>query len=276
MALVVLMRGGGDLASGVALRLHRAGIGLLITELPQPLMVRRLVSFGEAIYRGQFAVEGVLARRVDHLSAALGCMAQGEIPVVVDAHAEALQALQSILPSGTPLVLVDARMAKQPVDQNMNAAALVIGLGPGFVAGENCHAVVETNRGHFLGRAIWHGAPQQDTGIPDRVIDRTTERVLRAPLDGLFEAHAQIGDHLEPGNLVASVAGQPVVAPIQGVLRGLLHPGLAVQQGIKIGDVDPRDDPRYCTRVSDKSLAIGGGVLEAILSRHELRPQLWD
>jgi xanthine dehydrogenase accessory factor len=167
-------------------------------------------------------------------------------------------------------------MTKHLPETGIDSADLVIGLGPGFVAGENCHAVVETNRGHRLGRVIWQGTPQCDTGIPERVVDHGAERVLRAPADGVLQAYAKIGDHLEAGQPVVEVAGQPVLAPFRGVLRGLLHPGLCVRQGLKVGDVDPRDDPLYCSLVSDKSLAIGGGVLEAILSRPELRPYYWE
>jgi xanthine dehydrogenase accessory factor len=144
------------------------------------------------------------------------------------------------------------------------------------VAGENCHAVIETNRGHFLGRVIWEGVAERDTGIPEAVIGRGEERVLRAPVDGLLVGYAQIGDRVEKAQLIAEVEGVRVCAPFQGVLRGLLRPGLQVSRGMKIGDVDPRADPRYCTLVSEKSLAIGGGVLEAILSRSDLRPYLWD
>jgi xanthine dehydrogenase accessory factor len=158
----------------------------------------------------------------------------------------------------------------------MQAADLVIGLGPGYIAGENCHAVIETNRGHTLGRVIWEGAPQPDTGIPESVALHGLERVLRAPEDGPLEAYVQIGNHLEPGQLIAKVSGQSVLAPFRGVLRGLMYPGVHVWKGLKIGDIDPRDDAIYCRLVSDKSLAVGGGVLEAILSRPPLRPHLWE
>jgi xanthine dehydrogenase accessory factor len=166
-------------------------------------------------------------------------------------------------------------MTKKPSDYDLGTAALVIGLGPGFVAGENCHAVIETNRGHDLGRVIWDGPAQTDTGIPERVAQQGVSRVLRAPADGKLEAFAEICDHLESGQLVARIAGQNLHAQFRGVLRGLVYPGLAVKKGMKIGDIDPRDEPRYCRMVSDKSLAIGGSVLEAILSRPELRPYLW-
>jgi xanthine dehydrogenase accessory factor len=269
MPMITLLRGGGDLASGVALRLFRAGLWVVIAELPQPLMVRRSVSFGEAIYQGEAIVEGVVAQRAETCLDMFSILEQGKIPVIID------PALH-ILPRLRPLVLIDGRMTKQPENLGLDVARLVVGLGPGYVAGENCHAVVETKRGHRLGRVIWQGPPDADTGIPEEIGNRREERVLRAPCDGLLQAHAAIGDRLEPGQLVAEVSGHPVIAPFRGVLRGLVHPGIEVQQNLKIGDLDPRDDPQYCWLVSEKSLAIGGGVLEAILSQKNLRNLLWD
>lgn len=266
--MLVVLRGGGDLASGVALRLHRSGLRVLITELAQPLVVRRLVSFAEAVYRGEISVEGVHARRAQNISQALSTLEMGMIPVLIDPHGACLSEL-------VPSVLVDGRMRKRPPELGMGAASLVIGLGPGFIAGENCHAVIETNRGHRLGYVVWHGAPEADTGIPESVMNQREERVLRAPSDGELVAYAEICEHLEQGQLVARVAGKAVYAPFAGVLRGMLQSGISVYKGLKIGDVDPRDDPSYCSMVSDKSLAIGGGVLEAILSRADLRSILW-
>jgi xanthine dehydrogenase accessory factor len=205
---------------------------------------------------------------------------RGELPVLVDPQGSLLPELRSC--QSDPVVLVDARMTKQAPESDLHSADLVIGLGPGFVAGQNCHAAIETNRGHSLGRVIWQGAPQPDTGLPEGlpsgkgVTLSPAGRVLRAPVEGILEAVTQIGEHVEAGQVVASVAGHPIYAPFKGVLRGLLQPGVPVWPGLKVGDVDPRDDPRYCTTVSDKSLAIGGGVLEAILSRPELREHLWE
>jgi len=268
---IVLMRGGGDLASGVALRLHRIGINLIITELAQPMAVRRLVSFSNAVFEGQVDVEGVTAVCVDTLGDAQAALGQNQIPVIVDPTCEILQkALFDIR------ALIDARMTKKAPDLGMDAAPFVIGLGPGFVAGENCQAVIETNRGHSLGRVIWEGAPEKDTGIPGKVSTFRAERVLRAPIDGVIAAKKTLGEHVTAGELIAQVNGEPILAPFGGVLRGLLHDGILVHRGMKVGDVDPRDDPSYAWLVSQKSFAIAGGVLEALLSQPEMRQSLWS
>jgi xanthine dehydrogenase accessory factor len=272
--MLVLIRGGGDLASGVALRLHRVGLEVLIAELPQPLVVRRLVSFAEAVYRDQFTVEGVTAQLVQNVEGIQSALDSGKIPVIVDPDAALLKS--PILWGGLePKIVIDARMNKRPPGLSISAADFIVGLGPGFIPGENCHAAIETNRGHHLGRVLWTGSPQSDTGIPEAVARRQADRVLRAPADGILVAYAEICDQIQSGQIIAEVSNQSVRAPFKGVLRGLLHPGLRVVRGLKIGDLDPRNDPRYCTLVSDKSLAVGGGVLEAILSRSELRPHLW-
>ncbi len=216
--MIVLLRGGGDLASGVAMRLHRAGLRVVITELAQPLAVRRLVSFAEVVYRAHFVVEGIAARRAANARDAMTILADGDIPVLIDPSAECCPALK-------PTVVVDARMMKRPPDMGIGAAPLVVGLGPGFVAGENCHAVVETMRGQTLGRVYWRGAAEPDSGLPEAVAERRAERVLRAPADGILRAHVEIGQHVEAGERIAEVAAQPVLAPFTGVLRGLAASG---------------------------------------------------
>jgi len=269
--MIVILRGGGDLASGVALRLYRAGLQVVITELPQPLAVRRMVSFAEAIYAGEAKVEEVSGRRVNDptdILRILQVISKGFIPVLIDPAAVSIPTLH-------PHIVIDARMLKRTADLIPIPVKLIIGLGPGFTVGQNCHAFVETRRGHTLGRVFWQGSAEEDTGIPDPVEGKGIERVLRAPVDGILEPRAAIGDHLEEGQPVAEVNGAAVLSPFRGVLRGLLYEGIPVRAGMKIGDVDPRDDPHYARMVSDKALAIGGGVLEAILSRAELRPQLW-
>jgi xanthine dehydrogenase accessory factor len=270
MPALILIRGGGDLASGVALRLHKAGFKVLISELPQPLAVRRMVSFAEAVYARQIEVERVTARLVEReqVQAALDA---GEIPVIIDPDASILKELS------IPIV-VDGRLTKHPPAPLPVDVALHIGLGPGFHAGRNCHAVVETRRSHTLGRVYWEGTTQSDSGQPEG----DPRRVLRAPIDGQLIGYAQIGDHLEESALIAEVQSttgnqiSQIISPFKGVLRGLIHPGLHVSASLKVGDVDPRDDREACFLVSDKALTIGGGVMEAILARSELRTKLWD
>lgn len=264
---LVLLRGGGDLASGVALRLHRAGIKVVITELDQPLAVRRTVSFGEAIYEGVHTVEGVTARRVE-AGQVFAALDGNEIPVLVDPDANIL------LSTFYFPVVIDARLLKAPPQPLPVNVPLHIGLGPGFYAGMNCDAVIETRRSHTMGRVYWEGATQPDSGQPEG----DPRRVLRAPVDGVLSAKAKIGDHIEEGQVVAVVGDhteQPVISRLSGVLRGLIREGIQVTKGLKIGDVDPRNDQSACFLVSDKALAIGGGALEAILTRQEIREKLW-
>lgn len=268
----VIVRGGGDLASGAVLRLWRAGLRVLVLELPQPVVVRRLVAYAEAIYQNTTTVEESRACRVSDLQQARHAVQDGLVPVLVDPQASVLAVLRA---TGAPLVLVDGRMTKRPPDLPHPAADFTVGLGPGFTAGENCHAVIETQRGHWLGRVLWAGSAAPDSGQPERVGNFGSERVLRAPAGGCFETQAEIGQRVAAGQLLAQVGGHSLVAPFDGVLRGLLHSGLVVTPGMKVGDLDPRGDLHTCALVSDKALAVGGAVLEAILSRAELRPWLW-
>jgi xanthine dehydrogenase accessory factor len=266
---LILIRGGGDLASGVALRLYRAGLNVLISELPQPLAVRRAVSFAEAVYTGQVTLEGVTGRLAKR-EQVRSLYQAGEIPVLIDPDASILSEIR------IPIV-IDARLTKHPPVPLQVDIPFHLGLGPGFYAGRNCHAVVETRRGHTLGRVYWNGTTQPDSGQPEG----DPRRVLRAPADGKLVGYAQIGDHLDVGDLIAEInppienRKSQIVSPFKGVLRGLIHPGLQVTRGLKIGDVDPRDNREACFLVSDKALSIGGAVLEAILTKEEIRVQLW-
>jgi xanthine dehydrogenase accessory factor len=262
---LILLRGGGDVASGVALRLLRCGFRLVITELAEPLSVRRTVSFAEAVYEGRWTVEGVTATHAASLDEALDLVRRGGLPVLVAPTLD-------LLPAFPFDVLVDARLTKLPPDTDRTTAPLVVGLGPGFEAGRDCHAVVETKRGHTIGRVVWSGAALPDTTLPQG----DPARVLRAPADGAVVPAVEITQHVEAGQLVAEVSGLPVTSPFAGVLRGLIRPGRFVSRGVKIGDVDPSDMRDDCFLVSDKALAIGGGVVEAILSRADLRARLWS
>lgn len=260
--MLAIVRGAGDIASAIALRLWRCGISVIMTEVERPLTVRRTVAFSEAVRLGETQVEGVVAKRANDVSHALdllGC--EGVIPVLVDPECACVEA--------GPDVVVDAILAKRNTGTAMDMAPIVIGVGPGFMAGKDCHAVVETMRGHTLGRVCYEGSALPNTAVPGLIGGFAGERVLRAPAAGVFRCVAEIGDHVEEGQVVAYVeqddASAPVTATLTGVLRGLLADGVHVSEGIKCGDVDPRDDASFCAQVSDKGLAVAGGVLEAIL-----------
>ena len=268
MGQIILVRGGGDLASGVILRLFRTGLSVVVTELEKPLAVRRTVAFSQAVYDDLAHIEEVEAKRAFDSNEAIKLVEKGMVPVLIDPQVKSRFELN-------PLAIVDGRMTKNPPDLDRECAPLFIGLGPGFAAGSNCHAVVETRRGPKLGRVIWSGKPDADTGLPDTVANFQSERVLRAPKNGILTAYAEIGGHIEVGQKIAEVSGEFVFAQFSGVLRGLLKSGSIVTQGLKIGDLDPRDDPDMVRYVSDKALAVGGGVLEALLTRPEIRSQLW-
>lgn len=257
---LVVIKGAGDLASGVAYRLHRSGFPIVMTELPAPMMVRRAVSFGQAVFDGETTVEGITARRMEDAQRALALAYQGEvIPVLVDPQAQSIAILK-------PTVLVDGIMAKHNTGTCISDAPLVIALGPGFTAGVDCHAAIETNRGHWLARILYTGSPQPDTKTPGKVKGYTQGRVIRAPAEGYLTPLVQVGDRLRKGDLIGYVNDHEVRAMFDGVLRGLIHPSVLVTKGLKIGDLDPRDIDRSCFTISEKSLAVGGAVLEAILA----------
>jgi xanthine dehydrogenase accessory factor len=263
--ILVCLRGGGDLATGVAYRLQLAGFPVVVLELPQPLVIRRAVALAQAVYDTEVQVAGLTARRVEHLAEARALADSGLVPVVVDPDGNAIREMR-------PAVLVDARMLKScPGDMSQGLAPLVVALGPGHVVGVHCHAVVETNRGHDLGRVLWHGSAEPYTGVPGLVGGHGPTRVLRAPVAGAVLGAKQIGDPVATGELVATVGVEPVLAPFDGVLRGLVHDGVVVPAGKKMGDVDPRGVRRYCLTISDKALAIGGGVVEAVLSAPQIQ-----
>jgi xanthine dehydrogenase accessory factor len=269
MRPLVIVRGGGDLGTGVAARLWRVGFAVLVTEIDRPLAIRRLVALAEAVYAGSVAIEDLRGMRVETPTEAMGALKAGSIPILIDPGAD--------LRSHVHLdALVDARMTKAAPDLGLDAAPVVIGLGPGFTAGQDCHAIVETNRGHTMGRVIWQGVAAADTQVPEPVGGVDIDRVLRAPGDGILRARAELGSVVRRGQVIAEVDGTSLPAPFDGALRGLLHDGLIVNRGAKIGDLDPRADPAYCRLISDKSLAVGGGVLEVLLSRREIRRALGD
>jgi xanthine dehydrogenase accessory factor len=278
--MLIVIKGAGDLASGIAFRLYHAGFNIAMTEIAAPLAVRRTVSFSQAVYEGRADVEDVTAVLVKDEAEMRRAFTEKRIAVFVDPTA-------SILGRCKPGAVVDAIMAKKNTGTSLNDAPVVIGIGPGFAAGTDCHAVVETKRGHTLGRLITRGSALPNTGIPGDICGYTVERLLRAGISGIFEARSEIGDVVKRGDVVAVVGPQtgkgadeasgvadcavddagcvPVRVEIDGILRGLLPSGIQVSRGMKAGDIDPRCEREHCFTVSDKALAIAGGALEGIL-----------
>lgn len=256
--MLVLIKGAGDLATGTAVRLYRAGFPVVMTDIAQPTAVRRTVAFSQCMYDGVTEVEGITARRAASKDEVQTILAAGEIPVLADPEARILKELRFD-------AVVDAILAKRNLGTSLTDAPIVLALGPGFTAGVDCHGVIETKRGHDLGRLILEGAAIPNTGVPGDVGGYTRERIIRAPADGPFEPVAQIGQRVELGDVVARVNGVPVTAQLTGVVRGMLSAGIPVTEGMKAGDIDPRCEVRHCFTVSDKARAIGGGVLEGLL-----------
>ncbi|MDO5405988.1 MAG: selenium-dependent molybdenum cofactor biosynthesis protein YqeB [Eubacteriales bacterium] len=297
----VLIKGAGDLASGIALRLFRSGFDVVMTEIAVPTTVRRTVAFSPAAYLGKTVVEDVEGILCDSMEVVNRVLKERKIAVVVDEQAE-------ICGKYKPDVVVDAILAKRNLGTRITDADTVIGVGPGFTAGEDCHLVVETKRGHYLGRCIWEGTAIPNTGVPGIIGGYGLERLIRATADGVFYGAVEIGAVVKAGDVVGyvkpegcdgesganavsgaggiaganavggagGIAGAnavsgadgmiPVLAQIDGVVRGLLQDGVPVTKGMKSGDVDPRCEVKHCFTVSDKASAIGGGVLEGILS----------
>ena len=256
----IWIRGAGDLATGIALRLYRSGFDIIMSDIPVPTTVRRTVAFSPAVYTGETQVEGITGKLCENISMIETVIESGCIPVIVDPSGE-------IMKEYKPDIIVDAIIAKTNIGTKITDADIVIGVGPGFEAGVDCHAVVETKRGHNLGRVIWSGSAYPNTGVPGNIGGYTVERIIRATADGVFSAKVNIGDFVKAGNLLAYCDETPVYANIDGIVRGLLQDGVKVKKGMKSGDVDPRAEREYCFSVSDKASAIGGGVLEAILSK---------
>lgn len=255
---LVLLRGGGDIATGVAHRLFRAGFKVIIIDIKEPTNIRRQVSFAEAIYSGEIEVEGVKAVFAENLNRANRIIEDGAIAVLVDEKAQILDKLKVD-------ILVDAILAKKNLGTNRSMAAITIGLGPGFIAGQDVDLVIETNRGHYLGRVIENGGAMEDTGIPGSILGFTEQRIIRALDEGIVENYKEIGHIVKIGDIICKTGNNKVPAKIDGVIRGLIKEGLYVKNGMKIGDIDPRGVVAYTNTISDKARAIGGAVLEAIM-----------
>ena len=253
---LVVVRGGGDLGSGVIWRLRRAGFPVVVLELERPLTIRRTVAFSSAVLDGRVEIDGIEGILVESPGDAVEATRRGVVPVLISEAVPAFPVPVS--------VLIDARIAKKALDTRIGQAPFVVGLGPGFVAGVHCDAVVETKRGHHLGRVIWDGSAAPDTGVPGELGGAAAERVIHAGAAGQLTWQVGFGEMVEAGQRLGSIGDMPVTTRIGGIVRGLIAPG-EVTMGLKIADVDPRPDPDMIEHISDKALAVGGGALEAVL-----------
>lgn len=255
---LVVVRGGGDLGSGVVFRLRHAGFPVIVLELDRPMAIRRAVAVASAVLEGRTLIEDIDAILVDEPVAALEISSSGAVPVMISPQ----------LPPApiTPSVVVDARLAKRNIDTTIDDAPLVVALGPGFTAGRDCDAVIETMRGHLLGRVMWEGTATPNTGLPGVLGGKSSERVIRAPTPGVLNWRVSIADMVAAGEVLGDINGVPIRARIGGVVRGLLPSGYDVEWNSKLADIDPRSDPAACYEVSDKALAVGGGAVEAVLT----------
>jgi len=266
--MIIWVRGAGDIATGVAFRLYKSGFSVVMSDLPIPTSIRRTICFSEAIINGTTRVEDVTAVLAKDAEAAKAVLADGNIAMLADPDGTEAKKLK-------PVAVIDAILAKKNLGTKIGDASVVVGVGPGFTAGTDCHAVVETMRGHTLGRVYYAGPAAADTGIPGNIGGFTLERILRAPCAGVFRGVKKIGDRVEEGEVCAYVDGKPMISKLSGVLRGLLPDGLTVYEGMKSGDVDPRCEVSHCYKISDKALAVGGGALEAVLNELHKRGYEW-
>ncbi|MGV8146790.1 MAG: selenium-dependent molybdenum cofactor biosynthesis protein YqeB [Alkaliphilus sp.] len=259
---LVLIRGGGDIATGIAYKLFKCGYEVVITEIEKPTVIRRTVSFAQAIFDGEANVEEVTAVKVHDVDGIEKVLKQKRIAIVIDDNGCIINKLK-------PHVVVDAILAKKNLGTHIHMAKMVIGVGPGFEAKKDVHAIIETNRGHYLGKVITSGTAQNDTGIPSNIGGYTYERVIRAANEGEIIHISKIGDEVKAGQVIAFIDKYEVKAKISGVLRGIIQAGIYVRVGAKIADIDPRAEREYCFSISDKARAIAGGVLEAIICLEE-------
>nr|WP_195516591.1 selenium-dependent molybdenum cofactor biosynthesis protein YqeB [Paraclostridium bifermentans] len=255
---MILIKGAGDLATGIAYRLKKSGFDIVMTEIDKPTTVRRTVAFSQAVFDNEIVIEGIKGVKVNNINEIYKEINQGNIPIIIDEKAEIIKELR-------PDVVVDAIIAKKNLGTNIKDAPIVIGVGPGFEAKVDCHLVVETKRGHYLGKVIEEGSAIPNTGVPGNIGGYTKERIIRASSNGKIKPVVSIGDFVKKGDVVAYVDGVEVLAQIDGIVRGMLQEGIEVFKGMKSGDIDPRCEKDHCFTISDKARSIGGGVLEAIM-----------
>jgi len=256
---IVIIRGGGDLASGTIQKLYRSGFRVLVLEVAKPTSIRRDVSFCETIYQEEVEIEGIVAVKVSSLNEIEDAWVNKKVPVIIDEEGQYIKIIK-------PRILVDAIIAKKNMGTSMDMADITIALGPGFIAGEDVDVVIETARGHNLGRLIFHGEAKKNTGVPGNIMGYSTERVIHSTSVGIMKNIADIGDIVKKDEVIAYIGEDEVKATMSGLLRGILRSGSTVPYGFKIADIDPRlSEKANCYTISDKARSIAGGVLEAVL-----------
>lgn len=256
--MMVLIKGAGDLATGIAYRLKKSGFDIVMTEIHKPTTVRRTVAFSQAVFDNEIVIEGIKGVKVNNINEIYEEIREGNIPIIIDEKAEIIKELR-------PDVVVDSIIAKKNLGTSIEDAPIVIGVGPGFEAKVDCHLVVETKRGHYLGKVIEEGSAIPNTGVPGNIGGYTKERIIRASSNGKIKPLVAIGDFVKKGDIVAYIDGIEVLAEIDGIVRGMLQEGIEVFKGMKSGDIDTRCEKDHCFTISDKARSIGGGVLEAIM-----------
>ena len=256
--MMVLIKGAGDLATGIAYRLKKSGFDIVMTEIHKPTTVRRTVAFSQAVFDNEIVIEGIKGVKVNNINEIYEEIREGNIPIIIDEKAEIIKELR-------PDVVVDSIIAKKNLGTSIEDAPIVIGVGPGFEAKVDCHLVVETKRGHYLGKVIEEGSAIPNTGVPGNIGGYTKERIIRASSNGKIKPLVAIGGFVKKGDIVAYIDGIEVLAEIDGIVRGMLQEGIEVFKGMKSGDIDPRCEKDHCFTISDKARSIGGGVLEAIM-----------
>ncbi|MGL5918857.1 MAG: selenium-dependent molybdenum cofactor biosynthesis protein YqeB [Cetobacterium sp.] len=258
--MLIIIRGGGDLATGVIHRLHKSGFKLLVLEKEFPSSIRRNVCFSECIYSGKQVIENVISKKVINEDEIINCWKKFEIPVIVDSEGEYIKKMK-------PNILIDAILAKKNLGTNIKMASLTIALGPGFIAGVDTHFVIETMRGHNLGKIIKNGKALEDTGIPGEICGISNERVLYSKINGFFKGVKKIGDTVKKGEVIGHIDNLEVISTIDGLLRGIIPDNYNLKKNLKIADIDPRiEEYKNCFTISDKARSLGGSVLEIILN----------
>ncbi|NLC64007.1 MAG: EF2563 family selenium-dependent molybdenum hydroxylase system protein [Thermoanaerobacterales bacterium] len=254
--MIAIVRGGGDLATGIIYRLWKVGFKVLCLEVEKPLVIRRTVSAAQAIYEGSYTIEDMCVKHIDTVSQFTESQCKDPC-IIIDPQGKSIPKLR-------PEIVIDAIMAKNNIGTHIKMADIVVGAGPGFYAGKDVHAVVETKRGHYLGRVIYDGCAMPNSGIPGIIMGYGKERVIYATSEGPFVPEKQIGDHVEADDIIGSIGEVKLRAPISGVIRGLIHESIYITKGLKMADIDPRGERDHCFTISDKALSVGGGVLEAV------------